>query len=77
MRSNQTPVEHERNGLGIPRQAPPVDMSLRRANLLARLDIERARAPRRDPIAELQVRLERVEAAVYQLACEVARWKPS
>ena len=47
-----------------PRQAPPVDMNSRTANVLARLDIERMARPRLTPD---QVKIERLERRVAQL----------
>lgn len=58
------------------RQAPPVPVSLRRANVLAQLDLARSRS-RPDPMGDIERRMERIEAAIYALAAEVARWRPS
>jgi hypothetical protein len=61
----------------FPRQAPVTPMSLRRANVLAQLDIQRDRSGQRDPIAELHARIERLEAALYEMATEVRQCRHS
>ncbi len=44
------------------------DLALQRANILAALDLERARqSPRFDPLDDLDRRIERLEAAVVEL----------
>jgi hypothetical protein len=51
------------------------DMALRRANVLAQLDLERMRAgpvPRPDRFDEFDRRLERIEAAIYVLTGQLA-----
>lgn len=59
-----------------PRRKPTPPMSLRAANVLAQLDLERSRR-RPDPMGDFERRMERIEAALYALAAEVARWRPS
>lgn len=68
-RPDDTPVR-------FPRQAPPVDMALRRANVLAQLDSERQRHPERfrpqmDPTDWVERRFEAIEAALAQLSARL------
>jgi hypothetical protein len=49
--------------------SPTNDLALKRANILARLDLERAERVRRrtDPIEDIDRRMERIEAAIAEL----------
>jgi hypothetical protein len=48
------------------------DPAIKRARVLAQLDLERQRRPRRDPIEDLVRRCERLEAAVAELFARMA-----
>lgn len=67
--TQDTPSRDERSGLGFPRQE---DAATKRARVLAELDLERQRRPERFVAGSvepdtIEVRLERLEAAVYSL----------